>query len=48
MKYFVFLIGALLILSNAMGQTLSKVKVLDAYSKKPLISATVIIGDKKC
>jgi iron complex outermembrane receptor protein len=47
MKYFVFLIGALLILSNAMGQTLSKVKVLDAYSKKPLISATVIIGDKK-
>jgi iron complex outermembrane receptor protein len=41
------LVCALLILSNAMGQTLSKVKVLDAYSKKPLISATVIIGDKK-
>jgi iron complex outermembrane receptor protein len=47
MKYFVNLVCALLILSSAMGQTLSKVKVLDAFSKKPLISATVIIGDKK-
>jgi len=47
MKYFVNLVCALLILSSAIGQTLSKVKVLDAYSKKPLISATVIIGDKK-
>ena len=47
MKYFISLIGALFILTNAMGQANSKVKVVDVFSKKPIVDATVTIGDKK-
>jgi iron complex outermembrane receptor protein len=47
MKYFINLICALFLLTNAIGQTNSKVKVVDIFSKKPIMSATVTIGDKK-
>ncbi len=41
------LIGVLLIASSAMGQTNINAKVLDAYTKKPLAGASIVIGDKK-
>ena len=39
--------AALLIVTNAIGQSNVKGKVLDAYTKKPLPGATITIGDKK-
>lgn len=47
MKFFVNLIGALLIMVNAFGQSYTKVKVVDAYTQKPLPGASVLIGEKK-
>jgi iron complex outermembrane receptor protein len=41
------LICVLLMCGNTMGQTNINTKVLDAYTKKPLAGANIVIGDKK-